>query len=75
MLIAFQFRNSISGRSAELFCDKFSLTILRSDLLTSLELFSDKCLCTNISFYLSLFVTLTFDDGQSFPYNCRDRAN
>ena len=49
-----------SDTSAELFCDKFSLTMLHSDSLTSVELFSDKCLCKMISFDSSSSLTLTF---------------
>ena len=60
------FFNSVvvfSDTFAELFRNKVSLTMLRSDSLTSVELFSDKVLRTMIYFYLSSSVTLTFEDG------------
>ena len=49
--------------SAELFCDKFSFTMLRSDSLTSIEISSIKVSCTILFIYLSSSVTLTFEDG------------
>ena len=55
-----------SGTSAELFCHIVSLMMLRSDSLTSLKLFSNKLLCTMISFDSSSSVTLEFDDEAVF---------
>ena len=51
------------GTSMELFCNKVVLTMLRSVLLTFLELFSDKVSCTVIYFDSSSSVTLKFDNG------------
>ena len=57
----------LSGISAELFTDKVSWTMLHSDLLTFIYIFSNevlsKKLCTMDFFYSSSSVSLTFDDG------------
>ena len=44
---------NVNDTSAEFLCDKFLLTMLCSDFLTSVEFFSDKVSCTMISFYSS----------------------
>ena len=63
MFIVFQFRNNISLTSDELFCDKVLWTMLHSDLLMSIDRFSDKGSCTMNYFDSSSSVSLKFDDG------------